>query len=738
MNHNAVNNMRPPVPPQHFPPPQMGAAFNGPINAGQQPRPVNPNQHTATLGGSNPQLEAMANQLKKLNLDAGPMGMGRGAFGESQLHHNKIGPVDRNDNPLTYEGWTLRRAKSTDPEQKLSWTRVSRSQMHLSQDDLAHLVKEPQKKKDSFKYSNLSDIKRKQVDTLVEDRKREDNDQRFDWTVAYVKPTERKLSAYQLYSHTITLSLDIVLARTMKPGISLPPRSASVFKNGPAEPLDLNILHEQKNRVNMNQPAPDMQFSRATPPFPTQNNQFQGMPMPPVQRPEQPQPPMHSNPGMVQGGGFPAGQQRPFNPQAGGFAGGQIPPPPQLPAGVEVLTPQTSRPGPPPQHHPMPKQGHNPPPQFVQEPRPGPPPQHHTMPKQGHNPPPQFVQEPRRHPQPQQMHQKGETPLVINNNNFRKQPSKDRLGVEGWLERESSIEDAESLFDIEDDSSVTDGSLFSEDHEKHISGHDSPPRQRRHSNGHERARSTYRVHRKHPVKYPVHSNRRQHESRYSEGSVDIIPERGHYDRPGRLSRSATVSYPSRISPNLGYEGQIDRVKPVTPRSPVAVSPQFRLNESPFRDERRDERDWDRAQQERERRLGMYVMDARLQEAEERQHELERLQEAEDRQRELERLQEEEALRRRVRDLQLRKMRLRPEPPIRLHSFEQNDPLYLSDRMDPVYRMDRTDQPDRLDHLDRLDRPDRFDRLDLLERNRRSTFEPPRRGDYLSRGLERLY
>lgn len=673
-------------------------------------------------------MNAIGSQFRKLNLDP--------VLNQNPLHE-KPGrdPILRQDTPFTeeeesdeeeehdgpHQGWSLYRAKPTVAGQELNWSSVTRSRMHLTQEDLIKLVQGQKKGHVAKTYSSLGRLKRKHIDELIEDLKKKDK--RFNWNIVYIKDIRKDITRRTC----VTTAINLVLEKVLKPGVQAAPR---VVRK--AVPRSRDNVHFESKRNSatsplvveppfhghthgMPQPHLDsdsnqrhVQHSQAT----MQPSMAPNPPMPPLQghgphgdqrhlphpnfqqhiRPQQPTPVPQTQPHTQQRPQFVPGNQGPQQghshqpqPQAdvnplppfhgqthphphphsqshGRFPseGGAPPVQPreqghgQLPPGVHIIN------GPPPMQPREQGHGQLPPGVHVIN---GPPPQarHHIPPPpmMPHLPKQNPLSQPNNRGQPIYVKQAHTTPTVIHLG--KRASPKDKYAP--WDDVDSSIGDEDDLFELEDDSSVTEDSFIPDEFE--IKGHKQKG-SRPSSRG--RGDPVYRRPHRPSSKHPGFSRRRG--SLYDRGDIDLIPAKTAHR--GQLVRSASHSHGVRPSLKI-YNDRI----PQTPISSRGISP-----------------------------LGFDYADDLALRRERDLHELERDKEINDYVRK--RLEaKEEDLRRREQKVERRERKI-----------------------------DRADRPER--RLSLRDSYDRFDRMDRMDRDHRPRIEIPRTGHLPFRTDRRRY
>ncbi|KAL1955415.1 hypothetical protein VTO42DRAFT_8571 [Malbranchea cinnamomea] len=544
----------------------------------------------------------------------------------------------------TYEGWTFYRANR--PGESPSWIHVTRCRMHLPQDELARLAQK-RKKTIAQIYSSMSRLRRQHIDKLIEDRKRHEQDPRFDWTCVYISSVLKELPRRNLFMAEFeTTSMNIVLKRHLKPGISRSPRHGKSEMGPHPETLDLSSPSQFDDGKRRHSLALDPRSLAAPPPGPMERN-------PPLAEiphggPQREQVSMASqNRKVNQSNAFPPAP--PHHPPQGGmplphavgppvntFPPHGIPPPPPTTMHGALHQPppqhphQTSPPPPPAppappqqhhQQHPFPQQPpfqHNhqrPPPQ--RGPQHGPPQHPPQLPPQHPAPPPQQGPLPfkdmTKQSQPSHTQQREDmksskekqklkklAPKVINS---REKVPKGRPAYDTFSDPESSVGDDDSMrFDEDGDTSATEDLFTPDDYKR---GRASRPRSyaplRHHSRSFSRPPESQKI-------YPgaVVERRRRGEHRYPREIVDVIPARTTH-RP-HLTRSQSLAHPSRSHPKSYYDEDVLPYRgAASPTSTYYISPSLSPSssrysiESPFVDDLIREREF-RSEYLRSKRL----------------------------------------------------------------------------------------------------------------------------------------
>ncbi|EEP80109.1 predicted protein [Uncinocarpus reesii 1704] len=685
-------------------------------------------------GGSNVNriqpLDAINTQFKRLsidptlvhdatlgNLNRDPLFRNHTPFSDEEDSYNEEEEEEDEDEP--YQGWSLYRAKPTAAGQEPDWSRVTKSRMNLSQGDLDKLVKEQKKGFVAKTYSSLGRLKRKQIDDLIEELKRKDS--RFNWAVVYIQAITKDTGRRGFTVTYVTITINLVLEKTLKPGVSSPRKPSARFKNDTAFELRRNGRglspiqgsHPQNTHPSLPPAARTNPVHMAqTDPRPQHPQQHQPPPLPPPQLLPQPHPQSHSQPPrQVHPSPHPQPQPQtlpqmhpqphpPPHPQA------QFQPPPQMHSPPHPPPHPQAQFQPPPQMHSPP----HPPPDSQTQPRPlpqiqpqphphphpqsrqqlperlpansggfppmhppaqnqlppgvqvinGPPPQPRL-----HIPPPAMVPPPSKQRPIHQQSGKGhsaQTKQIQPTSQIihlgTKSPFKEKRAIDQWHDAESSNGDNDSdLFELAYDSSETDDSFLPNDFEQKDYKH---YRSRHTSRGRREREIAYRTHRRPNANYPVSPRRR--DSQYSHGEVDLILAKSSHR--GQLVRSASVSHAARPPLKLVHAS----------RSPRTRLPPPSLSSFHYPSLTNDivvPKKWELEGLERQKEINDYVWRKRLE-------------------------QMEDDLKRRERNIERREM-----------------------------RVGHFDLPERSPILDSYDRLDRMERLD---RERRPIVEPPRRRD----------
>ncbi|KAK2767055.1 hypothetical protein FQN54_006373 [Arachnomyces sp. PD_36] len=346
----------------HHGPPQHGAHQNMPSNAGQN-HPMPMHQDGIRILGRRQSFDGLTDRLDKLNIDpTGP----KKRKGPMEQDVVDVKPPTRTnaDSPITYEGWTFLKAEPESADQTPTWARATKTPMRLSQDELAKLVQKRKKKGQAAadQYKALGALRRLQVDRLIEDRKRQDADPRFEWHFMYVDSKEKDVRHNLFEVRYEITAMDVIIMKKLRPDAPIIKTPKATGKRAP-KVVDIHTpgtpIEDSDSEFDM----PRGVNKHAAQPFaaiPINKNQG-----PPQLRRDVTMGPDRPLQGMPQGGQPP--HQRP--------QGEQIP-------RVQILTPQEENQyGQEGRFHDMPRGG--PPPQ-QRAPEMSPHPQHQQA--QGHNP----------------------------------------------------------------------------------------------------------------------------------------------------------------------------------------------------------------------------------------------------------------------------------------------------------------------------------------------------------------
>lgn len=433
----------------------------------------------------------------------------------------------------SYEGYIFTKLRPELPGQTETWSRVKKTPMAMSQKTLYAEAKKQKNKGPSDK--DMIGFKRRQIDHLIEQRTRTDEDVRFEYKLASLKLKQ----GINARGQRETTSMQVILKRQLRPGVA---QAATMgFRaEGPGEIVDLT------------RPESDDRSSQDS--YPISGNSFSG---------HQELPGMH-------------GQQH-FEPHMHGGQGVNVPMPPSpqmefLPQHDQFIPPGHQQPG---MHHQGPFMGQNGHP-------PGFPPEH---PHVNHHPPHD------NHLFPQDHHAQ---PKAAKKDKAGKKDSKDKKDKKGRKKAHKSHDKHyEGFSDGISDSSNDDSdasyrtpdtvisSNSSRDYFKEKKYHSGHKEKRRHVRDYERDHSPRRqVYREHRRKSPVRSPRAER-PRYEYEDYDIIPS-GHRDRPhparratDYMERRPALDHHRALSYDDDFHHDIRRSSPLG-RRPTSIYTQGRL------------------------------------------------------------------------------------------------------------------------------------------------------------------
>lgn len=502
--------------------------------------------------------------------------------------------------PVTYEGFTFRKAEPEMFGQKQTWGRANRVPLPVGQGALLDQVKrQQQRKKIVDQLTGLDKPKRRHIDLLIEEKRREEKDPRFEWNVAAVKLETKNVGRRGIE----TSSMQVILSRKLRATVAITSGQGG-GKGGAGKVIDLDA---PKTSTHKEHPQPKghaeqgpifMQPGMGAPAGPkgAAGGQFGPSPFHPQHQGQ--------HPGLRPLNGAQMRQGHPevvVVPEHSGFAPSRGPP---MQAHPDIIVMPDRPPS-----RPAPQMGHA----FAQhlphmmQPHPQQPPhqQPHHHHQQAANPPhgaqarpghPEVVVVPEhpgfapsRGPQMQQPHQqlphhhhqqaskpykpekKPSMPQVANQRSHK--------GVEKWLEQSEDDESYDSGFSSDgDDLSVLtpDSSLASDSRRKR----DSPRRgslhkhHRRHSEDEDRRRPVVREHHRKTYSDPPRSRG----SRYHRDAYDIYTEDSHSHRPVPIRRQSIACGPEMARPRLSrpltyrpddyddYAGFTETLRPGLPRA----------------------------------------------------------------------------------------------------------------------------------------------------------------------------
>lgn len=142
-------------------------------------------------GGPAPGLVQLPNDFTRMNINPNPANSAKPVVSVPKFDGGF--PINGRDRPpVTYEGFTFRKAEPEMFGQTKTWAKAYKVPMPVSHEALLEQVKKKQRKKSVLdQYSELDTLKQAQIDRLIEDKKREEKDPRFEWKLAALK-TETK------------------------------------------------------------------------------------------------------------------------------------------------------------------------------------------------------------------------------------------------------------------------------------------------------------------------------------------------------------------------------------------------------------------------------------------------------------------------------------------------------------------------------------------------------------------
>ncbi|OOF93092.1 hypothetical protein ASPCADRAFT_53841 [Aspergillus carbonarius ITEM 5010] len=528
INHN---NLVPPAPPAHHPAVRPNEAPR--VAQAGSPRPMNPEYPVHQMGRLNgqPERPPPANHQKSKDV-------------------NPIEEIDARA-PFYYLGYTFFKADVL-PGHKSTWSQVERAKMNLSQTELIKLVHKRTKKTPiAEQYQSLSKVKRAHVDKLINELRK--TDPHFEWTCVYVKEDEKPVKGKNSRRGDYeTLSMNVIVIRKAT-DLVFPriPVDDHVDVEAPPKPKDRAPTHihyhpsdsgSKSMPKNMQPSEPLVGPTIHQGPIPPAMNNVQ-QPLPARFHPPPPQPPQGYSgprPHMAQGSwpwmhAMPAGMH-PHHPPSGmpgstmpnpaiprpAMPGAAIPGPamsgPALPGNAPHIEAQTNgvrgipiAPG-------MPHQ------------------------RRGFDPRPILPNQPETYPVG-----KVNAPALAEDKPENVRPATPaaepelELGVES-----SSVGDDESVFDFDDESSVTDSS----DEELELDDKPQPWRgslYRRHSTPRTKP---YRTHyRKQPQRNG--SDNKSGRSGYPTDCIDVVPaDSKHVDPRTESGPGQEVTRPARDRPKI--------------------------------------------------------------------------------------------------------------------------------------------------------------------------------------------
>ncbi|EGE04344.1 hypothetical protein TEQG_03372 [Trichophyton equinum CBS 127.97] len=130
----------------------------------------------------------------------------------------------------TYEGWTLYRGEPKTPGGERTWATATICKMPLPQAELIDLVHKQKRQSVTEAYNELTLVKRQHIDNLIEQRKQECNDPKYDWICVYINSATRDVRSTFGPKKALTISIAIVLCKQLKPEILRARRAAQIIK----------------------------------------------------------------------------------------------------------------------------------------------------------------------------------------------------------------------------------------------------------------------------------------------------------------------------------------------------------------------------------------------------------------------------------------------------------------------------------------------------------------------------
>ncbi|RAK95239.1 uncharacterized protein BO80DRAFT_369289 [Aspergillus ibericus CBS 121593] len=186
------NNLVPPAPPTHHPAARPGEAPR--VVQSGSPRPMNP--------------EYLVHQMGRLNVQPERL---LAATHQRPKEATTLEEIDARA-PFYYLGYTFFKADAQ-PGHKSTWSQVGRTKMTLNQTELFKLVHKRTKKTPiAEQYQSLSKVKRVHVDKLISELRK--SDPHFEWTCVYVKEEEKPVKGKNSRRGDYeTLSMDVIIMR---------------------------------------------------------------------------------------------------------------------------------------------------------------------------------------------------------------------------------------------------------------------------------------------------------------------------------------------------------------------------------------------------------------------------------------------------------------------------------------------------------------------------------------------
>ncbi|OJJ51074.1 hypothetical protein ASPZODRAFT_138197 [Penicilliopsis zonata CBS 506.65] len=215
MNHHI------PISPTHVPSSHGGEIFDDFCESvSLPPNSVRPGSR---FGEHAPTGATLVDQMGRFNIRDNELPNHRSDTAQVNNRLQGVPPIGIGTQTTYYEGFTFSKAEPEVPGQKASWTRANKIKMRLSQNDLAKMVQKKTRKHSAAKqYQGLSILRRAHVDRLIEERRRESNDPKFEWYCAYVSTDEKAFKGKGARPGDYeTVSMDVIVARKLRPGFSI-------------------------------------------------------------------------------------------------------------------------------------------------------------------------------------------------------------------------------------------------------------------------------------------------------------------------------------------------------------------------------------------------------------------------------------------------------------------------------------------------------------------------------------
>lgn len=113
------------------------------------------------------------------------------------------------------EGWILRRAEPGGGLRERSWSRITRVLLPITFEEMDHVVRAYGQSGNRFwdEFCNLSRYQQMQVDRLLEDKRSDDPDQRYEWVLAAIKTDPMDAKRMDI------VTLQIIIQRRLRVGV---------------------------------------------------------------------------------------------------------------------------------------------------------------------------------------------------------------------------------------------------------------------------------------------------------------------------------------------------------------------------------------------------------------------------------------------------------------------------------------------------------------------------------------